>query len=255
MNMAAYERNPVRGTTLEDLDREALAAYLERRLPARFEKFSLEELARQAALLSKSGLELAPTVVGLLIFGELPQLIRPEWGMSAVRVQGKLLSDHVVSRADIEGPIPAMVDEALAFVANYTQSLPEGPEGLTEEYPGAAVREALVNALIHRDWSLSGRVSLRIFNDRLEVWSPGGPPQTALTLEEMGHEGGVSLPRNPLLAATCRALGLGEQLGRGLPVIQREVARSTGHSVSIVVSKADVCLVIPSALQTRMALS
>lgn len=253
MTMATYERNPMRGSTLDDLDRKALSDYLERRLPRHFDQLPLEELAQRTVLMVKSGMEVVPTVAGLLLFGELPQLVRPEWGMSAVRIQGKEISDHVVARSDLEGPIPTMVEASLAFVDDYSQRIPGREGDASEEYPRTAVREAVINALVHRDWGLTGRVSLRIFDDRLEVWSPGGPPQIDQSLDEMAREGGVSLPRNPLLAGACRVLGLGEQLGRGLAVIRREVTRTAGQSVSMGSGKADVCVVFPSALQAVMA--
>ncbi len=189
-----------------------------------------------------------------IIFGFLPQLLHPEWGLSAIRIAGRVLSDPVTARADIEGTLVEMVESALSFVKDHTQAIPNQLElqETAREYAPTAVREAAVNALVHRDWGLTGRTALRIFDDRLEIWNPGGPPAAhQLTLEELSTEGGISLPRNPLIAATCRFLGMGEQIGRGLPTMRRTVSESSGHQLAITTSKTDVSVTLPSALHTR----
>lgn len=87
-----------------------------------------------------------------------------------------------------------------------------------------------------------------MFADRLEVWSPGGSTLSQSTpLQDLLAAGGVSFPRNPLLAITARLMGLGEQLGRGLPVLRAAVAENTGEPVEIRSSHADVTVVIPLA--------
>lgn len=246
-----FERTPVRGTTLDDLDLESLRAFLEGRAPRLLEQLTLAPTIDRLGLSVTTGSTQLPTVAGTLLFGLQPQLLHPEWGLAAVRVQGQTLADPIVAREDLEGTIPEMIDAGMAFVGRYTQELPNQVEleETATEYPRGAVREGLLNALIHRDWAMSGRAALRIFDDRLELWSPGGPSQAiGLFLEDLSGEGGVSLPRNPIIAATCRALRLGEQLGRGLLTMRRAVAESTGEALAIAESKRHVCVTIPSAL-------
>ena len=254
----SFERGALRGATSDDLDIEAARAYLSRRAPSLVERLPFEQVLERVGLAARTGSSFCPTVAGVLLFGHLPQLLRPEWGLAAVRIDGRVLSDPVAVREDIEGTIPTMIEAALDFVGRHTQSLPNQVEQgeRAEEYPRPAVREALVNALVHRDWGLTGRTALRIFDDRLELWSPGGP-LTVLppSLEELSGEGGLSLPRNPLIASTCRALGLGEQLGRGLPTMRRAVAEVTGEALTIDASKVEVCVTLPSALHARRRIS
>ena len=114
-----------------------------------------------------------------------------------------------------------------------------------EEYSEVAVREAVVNALVHRDLRRAGRVAVRVFSDRIEVWSPGGLAEGLTDIDDLLREGGVSHPRNPLLAAAARSLGLGEQLGRGLPVMGRAGSSYTGR-VEIRASPRDVLVTLPS---------
>jgi predicted HTH transcriptional regulator len=86
---------------------------------------------------------------------------------------------------------------------------------------------------------------LRVFADRLEIRSPGGPPEGQTDLEELAREGGVSVPRNPLLASIARQLGLGEQLGRGLVLVMQRGAPNLAERVEIRSSPREVLLSIP----------
>jgi ATP-dependent DNA helicase RecG len=170
-----------------------------------------------------------------------------------VAIRGTTMAEPVVVRADLEGNLATLVSGALAFVRDQAGgrgsiALPEG----AEEYPEAALREAVVNALVHRDLRRTGRVAVRLFSDRLEVWSPGGLPEGLTDLEDGLRDGGVSHPRNSLLAATARALGIGEQLGRGLPVLAR-TGGSSSRRVEIRTSPRDVLVVLPSRWQRPQA--
>ena len=97
------------------------------------------------------------------------------------------------------------------------------------EYPLTALREAIVNAVIHRDYSQLGCVEIRVFDDRVVVSNPGGLPES-LTVEELQNDGHDSIRRNPLLAQTFYYAGLVEQWGTGT-VRMAEACRSQGLPV------------------------
>jgi ATP-dependent DNA helicase RecG len=242
----------VSGSQLSDLDLDEIERYLRQRAPILLEELGLEEGAQRLGLAARSGPRLVPSVLGLLLFGRYPQLFRPHWGLSAVRVRGRHLSDPVAHRADFEGPVTALLEQAQVFVREHTQVVtdPDSSRPAACEYPEAAVREAICNALLHRDLRLTGRVAVRLFDDRLEIWNPGGPLRLPVELDELTREGGVSMPRNPLLAAAARTLGMGEQIGRGLPLMRREVAQLTNQPIELATSQVDVLIVLPSALQS-----
>ncbi len=262
MNLVAptplgYERSPVAGSQLDDLDFPALAAFVRQRLHGRLDESAdpaaIERAATRLGLLGTIANHPVPTVVGLLAFADNPQLVRPEWGVACIRVRGINLADPVVTRSDIEGSLTELVRQSLAFVGDNTRAATNllQPGEPAPEYPEAAVREALVNAIVHRDYRLSGRVSLRVFNDRLEIWSPGGLP-LPLSLDELAQHGGASFPRNPLLMATARILGLVEQVGRGLPTIRRALATSTSIPVQFQASQTEMRVVLPSYVNAAM---
>lgn len=249
-----FERSPVAGASLDDLDLETLEAYVRRRIPGLGgEAGVFERAAARLGLVGAVAGQPTPTVVGLLAFGTVPQVARPEWGVSVARIRGISLADAVVARLDAEGNLTELVRQALEFVRSNTRAAPNllTPAEISPEYPEEAVREALVNALVHRDYRLSGRVSLRIFNDRLEVWSPGGLA-LPISLDELAQHGGASFPRNPLLAATARHLGLLEQIGRGIPTIRRTIASATALPVQFHTSQTEVRVVLPSYINASM---
>lgn len=244
-----FERSTVPGAGLEDLDLAALATYLRQRSPALAGPLGTEGLAARLGLLVPATGGPVPTIAALLAFGTAPQLHRPEWGVSAIRVAGHTLADPIVARADLEGDLPTLLAGAMDFVRAHARAVADllRPGDTRPEHPEEAVREALVNALIHRDLRHSGRVALRIFDDRLEITSPGGLP-APLPLDELAHQGGLSMPRNPLLAAVARGLGLCEQVGRGLPVIRSAVASRSPTPVTFLANQFEVRVVLPSAL-------
>ncbi len=247
----SFERTPLVTAEIDDLDQEALESFIKQRAPASIRDRGSELVALKLGLLARSGSRVVPTVAAMLLFGKLPQLLHPEWGVSALRVAGLLLSDPLAARADLEGNIPSLLEQSLAFVRDHSRTAADQVtlNDVAGEYSETAVREALLNALLHRDLRKTGRVAVRMFNDRLEVWSPGGPTDAAGDLEELCQEGGVSMPRNGLLAAIARAMGLGDQVGRGLPIMRRAVADISQQRFEIRTSSRDVLVVIPSRLQ------
>lgn len=247
-----YERTPVPGSDYEDLDQESLQGYLKRRAPQMAESRPPDQLAASFGLLANTGGRAVPTVAGLVLFGTVPQLQHPEWGLAAVRFNGTRMSDRLVDRLDAEGSLTALLEQCLAFVREHTQCVSDlvNPAASELEYPEIALREAILNALIHRDYRLTGRPSVRIYDDRLEVWNPGGMP-VQLSLEHLAQHGGVSFPRNPILAASARSLGLIDQIGRGLPLIRRTMSEVTNHPAHFGTSQSDFLVVLHSRLSAR----
>ncbi|MBI3972479.1 MAG: hypothetical protein HY332_14455 [Chloroflexi bacterium] len=105
------------------------------------------------------------------------------------------------------GPLHHVIDDGAAFVARNRRLVPR-MEGIRRvavpEYPDYSVREALANALAHRDWSLEGaKVRLFLFDDRLEIWSPGRLP-APITLERLGYDQARSSGASTCGSPTCR---------------------------------------------------
>jgi len=119
--------------------------------------------------------ELAPTYTGLLFFGRDPQRFLPRAEVKLARFQGTTTLAFI-DRLIISGTLPEMLDEAERFIRRNTRTamkVVEFESVQVSEYPYDAIREALVNAMAHRDYHHSSSMQVNIFDDRLEVMSPG----------------------------------------------------------------------------------
>lgn len=145
------------------------------------------------------------THAGVLLFGDRPQELFPH---AQVRV-GVLRGPEIVDSYDAGGTRWQQLDGVLerfrrvlgvGFDVRPTEPTPAGLRRTeTWEYPLAALREAVINALIHRDYAAPGHVQVRILDDGLQVWNPGGLPE-GIRLEQLRAPDHPSVPRNPLLA-------------------------------------------------------
>lgn len=127
------------------------------------------------------------------------------------------------ARKELKGPIPLLLTEALAFVEKHT-SRHEAVVGkhreILSEYPAAVLREAILNALAHRDYGLEGAtVDITIWDDRIEVRSPGSLPGH-ITLENIRQE---HYSRNRRIMRSLKMLGLVEEYGEGVDRMFREM--------------------------------
>lgn len=168
-----------------------------------------------------------PTVGGLLLFGTNREEAFPDAWIQAGRFSGVDKSE-IVDRSEIRLHLPLAIEAAEAFVRKHSL-LGARIEGLARRdewnLPPVAVREALVNAVAHADYSQRGApIRLSLFSDRLEIENPGLLP-FGLTVEDMLQ--GISRLRNRVLGRILHELGLMEQWGSG---VQRMCAacRDTG---------------------------
>lgn len=119
-------------------------------------------------------------------------------------------------RAEVDGPLPKVLDEALAFIQRHTRTYEVviGRQRVRiPEYPTEALREAILNALAHRDYSLTGgTVDLTIWEDRVEITSPGSLP-APITVDNMRHQ---HYSRNRRIMQGLKAFGLVEEYGEGV---------------------------------------
>jgi ATP-dependent DNA helicase RecG len=170
------------------------------------------------------------TVAGLLLFGTNPSRFLPQSGIDAAAYSGKEKDYAARERLEMRGPLVplfgaggilenGLVEQAIEFVRRNTTvsaSLEDGVRRMERwTYPEEAVREALVNALVHRDYLLSGTtVELSVYEDRLEIISPGRLPN-GITPERM--RAGCRAARNQLLKDVMRDYGYLEHMGMGVP--------------------------------------
>jgi ATP-dependent DNA helicase RecG len=228
-----FESEPVTGATLVDLDKALLDEYMRLRAERGYRSTAgglQDHLVDMGAMIEDG----TPTVAGMLLFGKHPQTFLPQSGLIFVKFLGKEARgrDGLAGygrRVEIEGPAARIIERAWQVV-NEEMRVEAVVNGLKREemteYPRFAVREALVNAVCHRDYRLSGRrVEIRMYEDRLEVISPGGLPGY-ITLDNIVEE---HFSRNPRLVAGLFQWGYIEELGLGIDRMIEEMLQH-GHA-------------------------
>jgi len=161
-------------------------------------------------------------LAGLLLFAERPQLIKPQFVVKAIRYPGNQIHEtDYVDTEDFEGPLPKIFEHALAFVMRNLHKIQAG-RGVNApgrpEIPESVFEELLVNALVHRDYLVSAPVRLFVYDNRIEIISPGHLPDN-LTVEKI-RTGNANI-RNPILVSyVAKGLlpyhGLGSGIKRAL---------------------------------------
>lgn len=183
--------------------------------------------------LIKDGL---PTLCALLIFGTAPQAISPQYSIvcSVPSEDSYGVPDpsgmRFIDSYKCTGTLNNQLNEAMAFVHRNTKTSlivnEKGERKDQSDYPQVVVRELILNALIHRDYSIytqNQTIRLTIWKNRLEIFNPGGL-YGRMTLEELGKE----MPdlRNPLIADTMGQLNQTENKGSGIPTIFSELEKA-----------------------------
>ncbi len=228
------EIRPVSGSSMNDLDRRRLRDYFvrvrEQEAPDDSDETSWRTLLINTEILSSEGDKAPTTIGGLLLFGKNPNRFLPQAGIDAVCYPGTVKDYNARERATLRGPmVPlfgaaglvenGLVEQTLEFVRRNTGSVTvlEDEVRRTErpDYPPQVVREVVVNALVHRDYLLSATdIELSIYDDRLEVISPGRLPN-GITPERMRV--GIRATRNQLLKDVMGDYGYLEHMGMGVP--------------------------------------
>lgn len=247
-----FELETVPGASQADLDPEVIQDFLHRR-SARLGRDlgqTEDELLHAVGALNAQG---EVTVAGMLLFGKTPQFFIPQSGLVYVRFagvdpRGPGGLPGYTRREEFNGALARVIENAWAILL--TELRGEAVvRGLMREdryvYPRFAVREALVNALCHRDYRLTGkRVEIRQFDDRLEISSPGGLPGY-ITLDNIVEE---HFSRNPRLVNGLFEWGYIEQLGLGIDRMIEEMVQGghpapefkpTPYSFTVVLRKGD----------------
>jgi ATP-dependent DNA helicase RecG len=212
-----WDQTTWQDASLDDIDAEKVRVFLGRaRAERRWEidpKTPVAQVLRQLNLMQNDNL----TIGALLLFGKNPQRFLVQAKVRCARFNGDDEMEFLDLKV-IEGDVVEQVGEAMAFVRRHTSMAARisGDLKRTEqwEYPLEAVREAITNAVCHRDYASSGNVQVRIFDHSLVVSNPGSLPD-GLTVEDLRkpHE---SKPRNKLIADVFFLIKYIEQFGTGI---------------------------------------
>jgi ATP-dependent DNA helicase RecG len=223
-------------STLRDLDMKAFKKCLYRKYNERLTtlnfnleqllKLSMEEIFKKLDLnlslnrvLQNMGLASGDhlTLAGLLMFADAPQSFRPVFNMQCASFLGNDISGtEFRDKENIDGHFISMFKQALGFLNRNLRKIQEGKNFNTPgvlEIPGVVLEELVVNAMVHRDYFINSSIKLFIFDDRVEIISPGRLPN-ALTIENIMS--GISVARNPIIHSTAQYILPYSGLGSGI---------------------------------------
>ena len=208
------------------LDKEALNVFFMRLLGVK--KLLLNHFFHYVTLKKNNG-DIFPTFLGVILFGKenLPELREFDYSQIKITRYKGIDRTEILSTQFFELPlalkIESIIDYSLSEIPK-TQKLVSAKRERIPLLPAFAVREAVINAIVHRDYSLKGAsVQVDIFSDRCKITSPGVLPGT-LSIDLLGQ--GISEIRNRSLARIFRGAGFMEELGSGISRMIQEMKNS-----------------------------
>lgn len=220
---ANFEALPAPGASLDDLDDALIEKYAALFLgDAPAKKDAVIDLLARRGCLTKDDNKWRPTISGYLLLGREPQRAFPSAEILLARYSGKQMEDEFL-REVVRGSLPAQVRRAEAWLtANMRRGarIDAFQREDRAEYPVSAVREAIVNAVAHRDYAIRGdEIRVLMFSDRIEVYSPGRLPGH-VTVANIADE---RFSRNEVIAQVLADLGFIERLGYGIDRMIRQM--------------------------------
>jgi predicted HTH transcriptional regulator len=249
-----FESVPTLGGSVSDIDEAHLWSYLREFEGGAFEEATAvgyptsDVLERDLLLATSNGIDMVPTVAGMLLFGhdERVSELLPRASVFVTRFSGNSLQSPVIEKAKLTGNLLSLYESTLKFIARYCDLHDARPKGLAEEvdqspvparanYHRGVVTEAITNLLAHRDMALRDQPSrVHIFDHSLEFVNP----RRSLGFSPVAQKAiryGVPQQLNPQLAAILKSPAYGLKLTlRGLPQLLRESRRFSNRKAEIV---------------------
>ena len=222
-----YERQQALNATWFDLDSDLVQAFVDKTVPG---KDPQAVLSQTYHLLDHSRAIPCPNIAALLLFGRDVTRWHPRAGIDFVKYEGAERqhgsSLNVVKRIRFEAPLVRLIDEAVGRIKEHVRERTILHDLFFRErleYPTFAWQEALVNAVAHRDYGMSGAsIEVWMFDDHIDIRSPGMPP-APVTLEQLRRQKNLHFSRNPLIVRVLADLGYLREMGEGVPRMFQEM--------------------------------
>lgn len=226
-----YDRSIASDTNLELLSREKIAQYLEKsaiRTGRRFSStLSFEKVLKNLGVIAEQKGKQFATVGGYLTFAKNPPQEIEQFSryiVRCVRYAGGTSSTPIIDQKDVDGTLDFQIDEIHKFILKNISMGAKivGTKRVEDfEYPTDAIREIVANAIIHRDYMITGTYTqVVVFTDRIEISNPGTLPP-GITIENLKES---QFSRNEVIANLMRGLDYMEEFGRGIDLIYARMA-------------------------------
>ncbi|MDL1970145.1 MAG: putative DNA binding domain-containing protein [Candidatus Desulfofervidaceae bacterium] len=238
-----YDEIEVAKVGFDDIDLEYFEEFMEHSYGFKPEETQTFKYLKNLKIITERK---KPTLAGLLFFGINPQTYFPYAKITAAYIAGEDISVPPADKKDFEGKIPEMLENFMRYLRIYLKEKHRikslEPEAYPE-IPEEVVREAIVNAVAHRNYTVRAPIRVFIFQDRIEFHSPGKLPNT-VTIESI-KIGGAHVLRNPTIYNLLLKMGLVTDLGSGVMRIIRLVKEHVGKEVELEETETEFILAIP----------
>ena len=216
----SWDKLPARDAVTEDVDFEKVKRYIRKANETGRRKIEGDENPLRILEKLKLIKDGQPTWAAVLLFGKDEKLFLSQAAIHCGRFKEETI---VVDDRMIEGTIMEQVDEAMEFIrkninVRFVMTGKPAREQIWD-YPLEALREAVINAVCHRDYTVPSNTDVRIYDDRLIVWSPGGLP-SGITIEDL-YKPHSSVLRNKGIGGVFYDIGWIEQWGSGIDKMRR----------------------------------
>jgi len=220
-----FEKQIVGKAMLEHLDENLLKMYKQKLNTA----LDINDILKTRGLIEVEGDKTNLTTACVLLFAKEPQKFIPNCGIAFVRFEGVKMEtepQNIIKREIVEKPLPKLIDAVFELLKNQIKKRKSSyglPFEERSEYPEFAWQETIINAVAHRDYSVTGSsIQIRMFDDRVEIESPGRLPGT-VKVENIAEE---RFARNPLIFRVLMDLGYVRDLGEGIDRMRDEMKRA-----------------------------
>jgi predicted HTH transcriptional regulator len=225
-----YDEVPIPNTSIDDIDMGYLEEFLKKSLGSGIRDFGIKtaDLLKNMKILTSYERDMVTTTGGLLFFGKHPEHHLPYCKVTVVRFPGNDIGEKF-EKKDIEGRIIEQIERAERVLKEYLRSEtkiePLEKEEPLFEIPVESLREAVINAVAHRNYQLASQIRIFIFDNRIEIKSPGKLPNT-VTVENIKL--GFLLHRNPLIVSFLAKEHRMTEIGTDIPRMIRLLREHTG---------------------------
>lgn len=224
-----FDAQPCQDSTIEDISLPLFEAYRQIAIDKRVIEENHRDLQQQlSSLRFWNPRTRCPTHAGILTFGINPRQFMPGAYIQFLQFPGTTMTDTPLNQAEISGDMGTVLRELDMRVKTLVTSRPVAQSGLQERdifnYPFVAVRELLMNAVLHRDYQSNTPIKFYQFSDRIEIISPGGL-YGSVTPENFGS-GHDSSYRNPTIAEVLKNMGFVNRFGYGIGRAQTELSQN-----------------------------
>ncbi len=220
-----YDETTVHRANFKDIHMDAFEEFLLNYMDIKANESELENYLKNLHLVNGNNI---PTVAGILFFGKKPQFFFQSSRIICAYIKGKDLSVAPFDKKDIIGRIPTIFEDTEKYLNLYLKEehIIKGfePE-IRREIPLPALREAVVNAISHKDYTVGAPIRVIIYEDRVEIRTPGKLPNT-VTIDSM-KIGGSHILRNPTIYNLLYKMGMVTDLGSG---VRRIISLVRAHS-------------------------